>query len=171
MTEQDALQELIDDGRVATALRQGSSARHAISSLQTLLHWLGFDGKLRWKKFGADGDYGRATTAAMAEFARLNGSTASGRRVSRALAEKILARYDSLEELKQLASDVEKKTIEKHYKRGGNDRVRIATLQTLLHDLGFDAELNWRRFGADGDYGRSTAAAVAALAALPWSMA
>ncbi len=163
MTEQDTLKKLIDDGRVSATLRQGSLARNAITSLQTLLHWLGFDRKLRWKRFGADGDYGKATAAAVAEFAKRNGSTANGSQVSSALAEKILARYDTLEELKQLAEDVEKKRIERHYKRGGTDRLRIATLQTLLHDLGFDAELNWRRFGADGDYGRSTAAAVAAL--------
>jgi peptidoglycan hydrolase-like protein with peptidoglycan-binding domain len=164
MTEQGTLQRLIDNGVVATTLRQGSSARHAITSLQTLLHWLGFDRELRWKKFGADGDYGRATVAAVASFAARNGSAANGTRVSSALAAKILARYDSLEELKQLAGDVDKKTVERHYKRVGADRVRIAALQTLLHELGFDAELNWNRFGADGDYGRSTSAAVAAFA-------
>ena len=79
------------------------------------------------------------------------------------LAKKILSRYDALEELKQLAEDVARKRIEQHYKRGGIDRVRIATLQTLLNELGFDRELSWSRFGADGDYGRSTTAAVAAF--------
>jgi peptidoglycan hydrolase-like protein with peptidoglycan-binding domain len=163
MTERDTLKKLIDDGRVATTLRKGSSARHAITALQTLLHWLGFDRKLKWEKFGADGDYGKATAAAVAEFAKRNGSTANGERVSSALAEKILARYDSLEELKQLAEDVDKKNIGRHYKKGGTDRVRIAALQSLLNELGFDKELNWNKFGADGDYGRSTMAAVAAL--------
>lgn len=163
MTERDTLKKLIYDGTVTTSLRKSSSARHAITALQTLLHWLGFDRKLKWEKFGADGDYGKATAAAVAEFAKRNGSTANGERVSSALAEKILARYDSLEELKQLSEDVEKKRIERHYKKGGSDRVRIATLQTLLHELGFDKELNWNKFGADGDYGRSTTAAVAAF--------
>ena len=163
MKERDTLNKLIDDGAVATSLRKGSSARHAITALQTLLHWLGFDRELKWDKFGADGDYGMATTTAVAGFARRNGSTANGTRVSSALAEKILARYDSLEELKQLAEDVEKKRVESHYRKGGPDRVRIATLQTLLNDLGFDRELNWSKFGADGDYGRSTTAAVAAF--------
>jgi peptidoglycan hydrolase-like protein with peptidoglycan-binding domain len=163
MTERDTLKNLIDDGTVATTLRKGSSARHAITALQTLLHWLGIDRELEWEKFGADGDYGKATVAAVAEFAKRNGSTANGERLSSALAEKILARYDSLEELKQLAEDVDKKRIERNYKKGGSDRVRIASLQTLLHDLGFDTELNWNKFGADGDYGRSTTAAVAAF--------
>jgi peptidoglycan hydrolase-like protein with peptidoglycan-binding domain len=163
MTERDTLKKLIDDGTVATTLHMGSSARHAISALQTLLHWLGFDRKLKWEKFGADGDYGKATTAAVAEFAGRNANSANGERVSSALAAKILARYDSLEELKQLAEDVEKSRIERHYRKGGTDRVRIATLQTLLNELGFDKELNWNRFGADGDYGRSTTAALAAF--------
>ena len=163
MTERDTLKKLIIDGTVASSLRKDSSARHAISALQTLLHWLGFDRQLKWKKFGADGDYGKATVAAVAEFARRNGSSANGARVTNALAENILARYDTLEELKQLTEDVEKLRIERHYKKGGSDRIRIATLQTLLHELGFDQELNWNKFGADGDYGRSTAAAVAAF--------
>lgn len=164
MKERGTLNKLIDDGAVTTTLRKGSSARHAITALQTLLHWLGFDRELKWEKFGADGDYGMATTAAVAGFARLNGSKIKGQRVSSALAKKILARYDSLEELKQLAEDIEKKGIERHYRKGGPDRVRIATLQTLLNDLGFHRELNWNKFGADGDYGRSTTAAVAAFA-------
>ena len=163
MKERDTLNKLIDDGAVARNLYKDSSAQHAIAALQTLLHWLGFDRELKWKKYGADGDYGKATTAAVAGFARRNGSTASGVRISGALAEKILARYDTLEELKQLAEDVEKNKIERYYRKSGADRVRIAALQTLLNELGFDNELNWNKFGADGHYGRSTIAAVAAF--------
>ncbi|MCP4486446.1 MAG: peptidoglycan-binding protein [Gammaproteobacteria bacterium] len=162
MKEQDTLKKLIDDGRVTTTLHKGSAARHAITALQTMLHWLGFDHELKWTKYGADGDYGQATVSAVAEFARRNGSTANGERITEALATKVLARYDCLEELKQLAEDVYRKKVERHYKRGGCDRVRISALQTLLHELGFDNELNWNKYGADGDYGRSTNAAVAA---------
>ena len=163
MAERDTLQKLIDVGTVATTLGKGSSARHAIAALQTLLHWLGFDRQLKWEKYGADGDYGSATTAAVAEFARRNGSAASGEGVTKSLAGSILERYDSLEELKQVAADVEKEAIEKVYRTGGTDRIRIAALQTLLCDLGYGRQLNWDRFGADGDYGRSTTAAVAAF--------
>jgi len=161
--ERDTLQKLIDAGTVATALRQGSSARHAITALQTMLHWLGFDKELNWKKYGADGDYGGSTTKAVLAFAKRNGSTANGKRIPSALAEKIIARFDMLDELKQLAEDIDGKNIEKHYKRGSADKIRVTVLQELLHELGFDAELNWARFGADGDYGRSTTAAVAAF--------
>ncbi len=163
MTEREILNNLITAGTIATTLYKGSSARHGITALQTLLHWLGFDRQLKWEKFGADGDYGKATVAAVAEFAKRNASTAKGQKVTTALAQKILLRYDSLEELKQLAGDVEKNRIERHYRKGGSDRVRITTLQILLHQLGFARELNWKKFGADGDYGRSTSAAVAAF--------
>ena len=111
MTERETLKNLIKDGTVARTLCKGSSARHAITALQTLLHWLGFDRQLKWEKFGADGDFGKATTAAVAEFAKRNGSRANGQRVTSVLAQKILVRYDSLEELKQLAADVEKNRI------------------------------------------------------------
>ncbi len=59
MKERDTLNKLIDDGAVARNLYKDSSAQHAIAALQTLLHWLGFDRELKWKKYGADGDYGK----------------------------------------------------------------------------------------------------------------
>lgn len=165
MRERQTIKQLIDQGSVATTLRRGSSARHAIAALQTLLHWLGFDKQLKWERFGADGGYGGATVAAVAEFARRNGSTAKGERVTPSLAATILGRYDSLEELKQVSDDVVDKRVERFYRSGGGDRIRIASLQTLINDLGYGEELKWARFGADGDYGRSTRRAVAAFAA------
>jgi hypothetical protein len=44
-------------------------------------------------------------------------------------------------------------------RRGSPAKYAIAALQTLLHWLGFDQNLKWDKFGADGDYGKSTAAA------------
>ena len=164
IAERKILQDLLDTQRVPATLYRGSRARHAIAALQTVLHWLGFDRELKWTQYGADGDYGGATQAAVAEFARRNGSRARGQRVTAVLAGVILERYDSLEELKQLAGDIGARRLIAHYRRGDGDRLRIASLQTLLHDLGYGAQLNWARYGADGDYGRSTAAAVAAFA-------
>lgn len=165
MRQRQTLAKLIAEDTVTSMLRRGSTARHAITALQTLLHWLGFDRQLQWQRFGADGGYGKATVAAVAEFARRNGSTANGERVTMPLAKRILARYDSLEELKQLADDVSRGSTESRYRLGGGDRIRIASLQTLLNDLGYGEHLKWVRFGADGGYGAATRRAVAAFAA------
>jgi peptidoglycan hydrolase-like protein with peptidoglycan-binding domain len=165
MRERQTIRKLIDEGNVTTTLCRGSSARHAIQALQTLLHWLGFDQQLQWDRFGADGGYGRSMVAAVGEFARRNGSTANGERVTVPLVKAILARYDSLEELKQLSDDVSDGKTETRYRPGSGDRIRIASLQTLLNDLGYGEQLNWARYGADGGYGNSTRRAIAAFAA------
>lgn len=165
MRERQTIGTLLDESTVESTLRKASSARHAIAALQTLLHWLGFDEQLEWERWGADGGYGEATVAAVAEFARRNGSTARGERVTETLARAILARYDSLEELKQVADDVTRSSVQRNYRSGGGDRIRIAAMQTLLNDLGYGAELDWATWGADGGYGQSTRAAVAAFAA------
>lgn len=164
MKDRETLGKLILNGAVTSSLKQGSSAEQAIKALQTVLHWLGFDKELNWKKYGADGAYGNSTSTAVAAFASLNGSTAKGSRVTQPLLQKILDRYDILEELKQLAEDLDKNRVEKHYRFRGNDKLRIASLQTLLNESGFGRELKWDKYGADGDYGRSTVAAVAAFA-------
>ena len=41
----------------------------------------------------------------------------------------------------------------------------VEALQQLLHVLGYDRQLNWEHYGADGDYGGGTALAVSDLAA------
>lgn len=40
----------------------------------------------------------------------------------------------------------------------------VRALQTILYELGFEDELNWQKYGADGDYGGGTAGAVKAFA-------
>jgi peptidoglycan hydrolase-like protein with peptidoglycan-binding domain len=40
----------------------------------------------------------------------------------------------------------------------------VKALQHILYALGFEAELKWARYGADGDYGRGTASAIAKFA-------
>jgi peptidoglycan hydrolase-like protein with peptidoglycan-binding domain len=49
--------------------------------------------------------------------------------------------------------------------RGSSAKGDIRALQNLLNELGFDSELNWKQYGGDGAYGKSTTAAVAAFAA------
>ena len=164
MAHRDILKSMIADGSVETSLRPRSRKKTAVQALQSMLHALGFDAALQWKRYGADGDYGGSTTAAVQAFATRNGLEGDGQVVTAAIAKKILARYDSLDDLQHLAHAVQQGTVGQTYVRNSTDRVAVVALQTLLHDIGFDAELNWKKYGADGQYGGSTVNAVKAWA-------
>lgn len=51
--------------------------------------------------------------------------------------------------------------IEEKLRTGSSSINEIRSLQIILHEIGFDNELNWQKFGADGNYGKSTQNAVA----------
>jgi peptidoglycan hydrolase-like protein with peptidoglycan-binding domain len=52
------------------------------------------------------------------------------------------------------------KSVASVLKRRSSHTDGVQALQTLLFELGFGNELNWRKYGADGDYGGGTARAV-----------
>ncbi len=97
-------------------------------------------------------------------FARRNSLDGDGEEVSTPLAMKLLARHDALDELQRLNTDLQAGDIDSVYYRNSPHEEALAALQTLLHELGFDAELNWARYRADGDYGTGTTRAVNAFA-------
>jgi len=55
---------------------------------------------------------------------------------------------------------IEDKTVASVLKRGSDDTQAVQALQSLLFELGFEDELNWQKYGADGDYGGGTTRAV-----------
>ncbi len=165
MIPQDQLRQLLKSGDVEQQLKRKSRYKVVVRALQTLLHELGFDAELQWARYGADGDYGGSTAAAVKAFSGRNGISGNGDAVTKETATAILRRRDNLEELQHLYDDVQTKRVEATYFRRSTDTEAVASLQTLLHDLGFDKELNWARYGADGDYGGGTTKAVVALAA------
>jgi len=55
-------------------------------------------------------------------------------------------------------------TVEKALAKGSQKKHEIKALQDLLHELGFDSQLQWEAYGADGDYGGCTTRAVQAFA-------
>ena len=158
------LKALIEQNNVADVLKKKSSNKQAVKALQQSLFELGFGKELRWRDFGADGDYGEATTAAVKAFAEKNDIAANGEVVNTELAEAILHKHEMVEGLIELHAALDKGNLESVMVRGSSDKSAIAALQQLLHALGFGVQLQWERFGADGDYGGSTTAAVAALA-------
>ncbi len=50
-------------------------------------------------------------------------------------------------------------------RKDSNKKSHIKTLQQLLYELGFGEELQWKKYGADGDFGGATAKAIRAFAA------
>jgi len=51
-------------------------------------------------------------------------------------------------------------TVRSHLKRRSGNKDAVGALQTILYELGFGNELNWQKYGADGDYGGGTTRAV-----------
>lgn len=164
MTDRETIQKLIADQTLESVLRRGSRSKDAIRALQNLLHELGFGAVLNWDKYGADGFYGDSSVAAVKAFAERNDLSGNGEMVTKAIAVTLLARFEILDDLRHLYNAVQENKVEQLFYKGSPHSTAVVVLQTLLHELGFDVELNWERYGADGDYGGSTARAVEAFA-------
>ena len=75
----------------------------------------------------------------------------------------LIQRWEFLPEMHHMQDAIEKPAILKQLHQGSGAKLAIAVLQEILHELGYDEELNWAKYGADGDYGGSTRAAVKAF--------
>ena len=164
MSHRETIQKLIEDKTVASVLRRRSNAKEAVQALQTLLYELGFEDELNWQRYGADGDYGGGTTRAVRAFAERNGLTGDGETLTLPIAEKLIARYDVLDDLRHLNNAVAGGKVEQLFYRNSPHSTAVVALQTLLNELGFGEALNWAKYGADGKYGGGTTRAVKALA-------
>jgi len=164
MSPRETIQNLIKDRTVTPQLRRQSDQIEAVQALQTILHELGFGKELNWQKYGADGDYGDGTSRAVREFARRNNQRGDGEWVSPAIAKRLLARHDILDDLRHLQNAVAENKVERFYYRGSPHSPAVVVLQTLLNELGFGEQLNWMKYGADGQYGGGTTRALKAFA-------
>ncbi|HED37737.1 MAG TPA: peptidoglycan-binding protein [Ignavibacteria bacterium] len=164
MSYQSTIKKLIGDKIVGSVLKRKSKVKNAVRALQNILHELGFDEELKWKKYGADGDYGSGTSKAVKDFAERNKISGNGENVTLAIAKKLLSRYEILDDLQHLYNAVKGNKIEKLLYRNSPHSVGVSALQSLLNELGFGKELKWEKYGADGVYGNGTTKAVKALA-------
>lgn len=163
MTDIRVLQSLVDDGAIVRVLRQGSDRKASIMVLQEGLYHLGFGEALQWDRFGPDGDYGKSTARAVKQFAARNGVASNGSNVGVKLGRVLIQRLEFLDEMHHMRDAVANfKVLQQLYYKSGA-RVAISVLQSILHELGYDADLNWAKFGADGEYGKSTVKAVKAF--------
>ncbi len=164
MSPRETIIRLIKDKTVASNLRRRSGNKDAVRALQTILYELGFGNELNWQKYGADGDYGGSTSRAVREFAQRNNQRGDGETVTPAIARKLIARYEILDDLRHLQNAVQENTVERFYYRGSPHSTAVVVLQTLLNELGFGEQLNWVKYGADGKYGGGTTKALKAFA-------
>jgi peptidoglycan hydrolase-like protein with peptidoglycan-binding domain len=164
MSHRETVQKLIEDKTVESVLKRRSNTIEAVQALQNLLYELGFEDELNWQRYGADGDYGGSTTKAVRAFAERNGLPGDGETLTQPLAEKLLACYDILDDLRHLNNAVADGKIEQYFYRNSPHSPAVVALQTLLNELGFGEELNWEKYGADGKYGGGTTKALKAFA-------
>ncbi len=158
------IKQLIREQKIASVLKRRSDHTDAIRALQTILYELGFGNDLNWQKYGADGDYGGSTSRAVREFAKRNNQRGDGEWVSPAIAKRLIARFDILDDLRHLHNAAEEGHVEQLYYRGSPHATAVVALQTLLNELGYGAELNWAKYGDDGQYGGGTTRALKAFA-------
>jgi peptidoglycan hydrolase-like protein with peptidoglycan-binding domain len=163
MEEASHLEAALAQGDISKALFRSSKNKALITDLQRMLFELGFKTELQFDKFQADGDYGQATTDAVAAFALKNNVQSDGKSVSNKLAKLILQRHDFLASMYILwsisLSDLRTK---KFISKG--TKTSITAIQTLLNELGFGELLKFAKFGADGMYGDGTRKATIAYA-------
>lgn len=155
---------LLHQENVGDILKRNSQEKAAVKSLQQMLFELGFGNELRWKDFGADGDFGNGTSAAVRSFASRNGLIAPDDRVTSEIAKAISDKYEIASPLRTLHDLMHTGEIENVLVKGSPDEGAVSSLQMILNHMGFDEELNWTKFGADGDYGGGTTRAVKAFA-------
>lgn len=164
MSDIITLEKLIYDGTSSQILRTGSTAKAQISALQEVLFHLGFGKLLAWDRLGPNGVYAEDTQAALKDFAKRNKIRFDGSFVPVKVARLLVERYDFLDEMHHMQDAINSPALLRQLRVGSRSKVAVTVLQEILRAEGFEKELNWSKFGADGDYGGSTAAAVKAFA-------
>ncbi|MFZ2900017.1 MAG: peptidoglycan-binding protein [Saprospiraceae bacterium] len=111
------LNSLIEQKLVADVLKRKSANKNAIRALQKCLNALGFGRELNWSRFGADGDYGDSTAAAVKAFAAREGIETDGHSVSEDLLKRIVEKASQLESMPP-PPDSSLPNVFKKFKRG-----------------------------------------------------
>lgn len=115
------LRDAIDKPSVLRKLCRGSADKVSIAVLQEILNELGYGEQLGWARYGADGLYGRSTTAALKAFTGDCGIVSDGKSVTRDVAaaalDKLVHYYGDTWHRETPMVSVERLTIKKSNKR------------------------------------------------------
>lgn len=136
MAFNETLNTLINANELATKLQRGAR-NNDVKDLQTALHEMGFDEELNWARFGADGDFGGGTSAALQAFAEKNDVPFDGKTVTPALGLKVLERQGLVVHLKALYVANFKKQLAEKYPLSDANADGTKGLVRLLDALGF----------------------------------
>lgn len=159
--EHSIISEAVHQGDISKSLFQGSTNKALIMELQKVLFELGFKKELEFDNYEADGDYDAATTNAVAAFAAKNNMAGDGSKVTNPLAKMILQRHNFLPEMYLLWSISQSDLRTKKFISKGT-KMSITAIQLLLNERGYGVQLNFQKYGADGEYGPGTCNAVTA---------
>jgi len=99
---------LLDQMNISQVLKRGSAHQDHVKALQTTLFELGFGKELKWDQYGADGQFGESTAAAIKAFAARNKLASDGESVSHELYSALVEKLEiarSLRALRQLITD------------------------------------------------------------------
>lgn len=161
--ETSLIDTALKQGDISKQLVQGSANKELVRELQKVLFELGFKRELQFDNFEADGNYSQATVNAVAAFAAKNNFNSDGTFVSNTLAKLILQRHAFLPEMYLLWSIHNSDLRTKKFISKGT-KMSVTAIQLMLNERGYGKQLNFAKFGADGDYGKSTREAVIAYA-------
>ena len=130
MSYTNTLKENLQLEKISQVFLKGNKGE-SIKDLQHILYEMGFGEELKWDKYGADGDYGNATTQALIAFGQKNNVFTNGQKISPELAQKLIDRHELLEPLKQLKNGLK-------ISQDIVDTKAIKILQILLAELVYD---------------------------------
>ncbi|MDX1940767.1 MAG: peptidoglycan-binding domain-containing protein, partial [Saprospiraceae bacterium] len=130
------LQNLLQNKELDQQLISGANNPH-VKSLQQMLYEMGFGKELNWDQSGADGDFGKSTTAALKVFATRNGIQSDGAVVTPELANKIIERHSLVPHLKALLRAFRFGLAEQFFQSTLTDHPGNRSIELCLFALGF----------------------------------
>ena len=157
------LEATVNDGDISKSLFKGSQHKEFIVDLQRILFELGFRKELKWDSYQADGDYGAATVNAVAAFAVKNHLESDGSIVSNALVKLLLHRHSFLPVM-YILWRIHQSDLRTRIYISKTSRMSVTAVQVLLNIMGYEKQLKFAKYGADGLYGDSTRNALIAYA-------
>lgn len=146
---------------ISEVLKRGSTHQDHVKALQTTLFELGFSRELNWDKYGADGQFGNSTVAAIKAFAAKNKLPSDGESVSLELMSAMVEKLEIARSLRVLHQLVQNHQPGASLPVDPSQKNGIAALQKVLQrlDPGFQ-----RIQDPEGDLGTHTLAAINSFA-------